>query len=110
MYDTFVVRGYPVVVGEYGAIDKSSHDSANGGYRADYVRSIVATGKKYGAATVYWDNGGTGQYGFGLINRRTFAVAHQGIIDAIMSGLDEGPASASPVGRSLESRSTMVDR
>jgi endoglucanase len=87
MYDTFGVKGYPIVVGEYGAIDKSSSDSTNNRYRADYAHAIVATAKKYGASTVYWDNGATGQYGFGLFNRRTYAVTQQGIINAILSGL-----------------------
>ncbi|MBB5889878.1 glycoside hydrolase family 5 protein [Kutzneria kofuensis] len=87
MHDTFVVKGYPVVVGEYGAIDKSSFDSSNNRYRADFARAVVATAKKYGAATVYWDNGANGQYGFGLFDRRSSTVTHQGIIDAIMSGV-----------------------
>ncbi|MEV5717104.1 glycoside hydrolase family 5 protein [Amycolatopsis mediterranei] len=87
VHDAFVAKGYPVVVGEYGAIDKSSFDSANNRYRADFARAIVATSKKYGAATVYWDNGNNGQYGFGLFDRRSYAVTHQGIIDAIMGGL-----------------------
>ncbi|MGW0521651.1 glycoside hydrolase family 5 protein [Crossiella sp. NPDC003009] len=87
MYDTFVRKGYPVVVGEYGSIDKSSADSSNNRYRADYARAIVSVSKKYGAATVYWDNGETGRHGFGLFNRRTLAVTQQGIINAIMSGL-----------------------
>jgi endoglucanase len=87
MYDKFVVQGYPVVVGEYGAIDKSSFDSANPRYRADYMRAVVATAKKYGAATVYWDNGATGRYGFGLFNRRSYAVTQQGIVDAIMTAV-----------------------
>jgi endoglucanase len=85
--DSFVAKGYPVVVGEYGSIDKSQSDSSNNRYRADYARAVVATAKKYGAATVYWDNGATGQYGFGLFNRRTYAVTQQGIINAIMSGV-----------------------
>lgn len=87
MRDVFVSKGYPVVVGEYGSIDKSSFDSSNNRYRADFARAIVATSKKYGAATVYWDNGSTGQYGFGLFNRRTLAVTQQGIINAIMSAV-----------------------
>jgi endoglucanase len=86
-YDKFVTRGYPVVVGEYGAIDKSSADSANNRYRADFARAIVATAKKYGAATVYWDNGNNGNHGFGLFDRSSYAVTHQGIIDGIMSGV-----------------------
>jgi endoglucanase len=85
MYDTFVVRGYPVFVGEYGAIDKTSADSSNNRYRADFARALVATAKKYGAATAYWDNGYNGQYGFGLFDRSSATVTQQGIIDAIMS-------------------------
>jgi endoglucanase len=87
MYDKFVVRGYPVVVGEYGAIDKTSADSSNNRYRADFARAIVSTSKRYGAATFYWDNDVNGQYGFGLFNRSSNAVTQQGIIDAIRSGL-----------------------
>ncbi|ANZ39721.1 cellulase [Lentzea guizhouensis] len=87
MRDTFVTKGYPVVVGEYGSIDKSSFDSSNNRYRADFARAVVTTSKKYGAATIYWDNGHNGQYGFGLFDRRSYAVTQQGIINAIMSGL-----------------------
>jgi endoglucanase len=76
-----------VVVGEYGAIDKSAHDSANNRYRQDFARTLVATAKKYGASTIYWDNGVNGQYGFGLFNRSASSVTQQGIIDAIMAGL-----------------------
>ncbi len=86
MYDKFVVRGYPVVVGEYGSIDKTSFDSSNNRYRADFARAVAATSKKYGAATIYWDNGVNGRYGFGLFNRGNTAVTQQGIINAIRTG------------------------
>ncbi|MBY8871322.1 cellulase family glycosylhydrolase [Micromonospora sp. PLK6-60] len=85
--DTFVSRGYPVFVGEYGAVDKTSADSTNNRYRADYARTLVSTAKKYGAATAYWDNGYNGAYGFGLFNRSSATVTQQGIIDAIMSAV-----------------------
>jgi len=85
MYDKFVVRGYPVVVGEYGSIDKTFADSSNNRYRADFARAVVATSKKYGAATTYWDNGHNGQYGFALFNRSARTVTQQGIVDAIRS-------------------------
>jgi endoglucanase len=85
--DAFVSKGYPAVVGEYGSIDKSAADSSNNRYRADFARAVVSTAKKYGAATVYWDNGSNGQYGFGLFDRRSYAVTQQGIIDAIKAGL-----------------------
>ncbi len=85
--DVFVSKGYPAVVGEYGSVDKSAFDSANNRYRADFARAVVSTAKKYGAATVYWDNGNNGQYGLGLFDRRSTTVTHQGIIDAILGGL-----------------------
>ncbi|WP_033340972.1 cellulase family glycosylhydrolase [Catenuloplanes japonicus] len=85
-YDTFVTRGYPVFVGEYGSIDKTSYDSANNTYRADFARTLVAAAKKYGAATAYWDNGWNGQHGFGLFDRSANSVTQQGIITAIVGG------------------------
>ena len=85
-YDTFVTRGYPVFVGEYGSIDKMTYDSTNNRYRADFARTLVAAAKKYGAATAYWDNGWNGQHGFGLFDRSAATVTQQGIIDAIMGG------------------------
>lgn len=91
--DTFVARGYPVFVGEYGSIDKTSADSSNNRYRADYARTLVASAKKYGAATAYWDNGYNGQYGFGLFNRSSNTVTQQGIIDAIMSAVGTTPTN-----------------
>ncbi|SMQ14335.1 endoglucanase [Streptomyces sp. Ag82_O1-12] len=94
MRDVFVTKGYPVVVGEYGAIDKSSFDSSNNRYRADFARAVVATAKKYGAASVYWDNGATDRYGFGLFNRRSLTVTQQGIINAIMNGVSGSVAGS----------------
>jgi endoglucanase len=90
MYDAFVVRGYPVFVGEYGSIDKTTFDSANNTYRTNYARTLVATAKKYGAATAYWDNGFNGQYGFGLFNRGSATVTQQAIITAIINAAGGG--------------------
>ena len=95
-YDKFVTRGYPVFVGEYGSIDKTAYDSASNRYRADYARAVVATAKKYGAATAYWDNGWNGQHGFGLFNRSSATVTQQGIIDAIMSAVGGQPTTPPP--------------
>jgi len=99
MHDVFVAKGYPVVVGEYGAVDKSSFDSSNNRYRADFARAVAAAAKKYGAAGIYWDNGATGRYGFGLFDRRSLTVTQQGIINGIMSGVNGSVAgSALPAG------------
>ncbi|MFB9328029.1 cellulase family glycosylhydrolase [Paenibacillus aurantiacus] len=87
-YDKFVAQGYPVVVGEFGSIDKTALDAANNTYRAAFAHAVAATARKYGSVPVVWDNGYNGQYGFGLFNRSTNTVTQQGIIDAIMSAMN----------------------
>ncbi|MDP9794165.1 endoglucanase [Catenuloplanes nepalensis] len=98
-HDAFVTRGYPVFVGEYGSIDKTTYDPSNNTYRADFARALVAAAKKYGAATAYWDNGWNGQHGFALFDRSSATVTQQGIINAIMSAVGGGTSptpTASP--------------
>lgn len=87
MYDKFVTQGYPVVMGEFGSIDKSSYDSSNINYRAVYAKAVTATAKKYKLVPVYWDNGYNGQHGFALFNRFNNTVTQQNIINAIMQGM-----------------------
>lgn len=87
MYSKFATQGYPVVIGEFGAVDKTTTDSINNTYRAAFAKAVCSTAKKYSSVPVYWDNGYNGQYGFGLFNRSTNAITQQGIIDAIMSGV-----------------------
>jgi endoglucanase len=87
MYDKFGAQGYPVVIGEFGSVDKTSHDSNNNKYREAYAKAVTATAKKYKMVPVYWDNGFNGQYGFGLFNRYNNTVTQQGIINAIMQGM-----------------------
>ena len=84
-YDKFVTQGYPVVVGEFGSIDKTAFDSTNNTYRAAFAKAVSATARKYGSVPIIWDNGWNGNYGFGLFNRSTYTITQQGIIDAIMS-------------------------
>ncbi len=84
-YDKFVTQGYPVVIGEFGSIDKTAFDSTNNTYRAAFAKAVSTAARKYSSVPVYWDNGANGQYGFGLFNRTTNAVTQQGIIDAIMN-------------------------
>ena len=106
MHDTFVARGYPFFVGEYGSVDKTSADSTNNMYRADYARTLVASAKKYGGATAYWDNGYNGPYGFGLFNRSALTVTQQGIIDAIMGAIGGTTTTTRPTTTTTTTRST----
>lgn len=94
----FTSQGYPVVIGEYGAADKSQHDSQNAVCRADFAAKVCNAAKKNGCVPIWWDNGTNGAYGFGLFNRYTYEVTQQSVIDAIMgvygnnsnTGIDTG--------------------
>ncbi len=87
MYYTFVTQGYPVVIGEWGVVDKTKDDSASNTYRHYFAKTLSTDCKAYGAVPVWWDNGHNGDYGFAVFNRSTLAVTQQGIIDSIMSGM-----------------------
>ncbi len=71
----------PVIIGEYGAVDKDNTIE-----RATYLENLNTYAAQYNIVTAYWDNGVTGNYGFGLFNRDTNAVTTTGntLIEAIM--------------------------
>ena len=70
----------PVVLGEYGAIDKGNDD-----YRVYYIGNLNIIADSYNIVTSYWDNGYTGQYGFALFDRTNNTVTSSGeiLINAI---------------------------
>lgn len=89
MKTTFADKGYPVFIGEYGSIDKTSYDSENEYYRAYFARKLCQLSRKNGCIPMYWDNGYNGVHGFGLFDRTTCEVTQPVIIDAIMEGFDQ---------------------
>ncbi|MDS0525865.1 cellulase family glycosylhydrolase [Clostridium sp. SHJSY1] len=89
MYDKFGTQGYPVVIGEFGSVDKTSADSTNNTYRAIFAKTLCSTAKQYGAVPVIWDNGYNGAYGFGLFDRAKCTITQQGIIDSIMDVMNK---------------------
>ena len=82
--DKFVSQGYPVVIGEFGAINKSSIDSQNTVCRADFYQKVCYYAKQNGLVPVAWDNGYNGVYGFCLIDRSTNTVVHPEVVNAVM--------------------------
>lgn len=89
MKTTFADKGYPVFIGEYGSIDKTSYDSENEYYRAYFARKLCQLSRKNGCIPMYWDNGYNGVHGFGLFDRTTCEVTQPVIIDAIMEGFGQ---------------------
>ena len=84
MSSKFVSQGYPVVIGEFGAINKASYDSQNKVCRAEYYQKVCYYAKQYGLIPVAWDNGYNGDYGFAIIDRYSNKVVHQELMDAMM--------------------------
>ena len=97
MKTTFADKGYPVFIGEYGSIDKTSYDSENEYYRAYFARKLCQLSRKNGCIPMYWDNGYNGVHGFGLFDRTTCEVTQPVIIDAIMEGFGQKASQNSPL-------------
>ena len=96
LQSVFVQKGYPVVIGEYGSIDKSTDDSVNAASRVEFARKVCSYAKKDGLIPVYWDNGYNGHYGFGLFNRYNSQVTQQEIIDGIMEVYGSATGTSTP--------------
>lgn len=59
----------PVIIGEYGAVDKNNLDS-----RILYVNTLNKYASKYDLVTIYWDNGLAKRYEFALFDRNTNTI------------------------------------
>lgn len=73
MKTKFVNNGIPVVVGEFGAVDKNNHSVIK-----TYISRVVSEAKAKGLGYIYWDNGYTEENGMGLWNRYTYAQSELG--------------------------------
>lgn len=86
LYDAFISKGYGVIIGEYGAIDKTYKDSRSTAYRAYFAEYVNYAAHKRNIVTVYWDNGYNGDNGFGLFDRKNCKVTQPEIIKGIKNG------------------------
>jgi len=74
---TFVSKGIPVIIGEFGALDKNNEAA-----RAAWVEYYVKYAAQKGIKCFWWDDGGD----FKLYNRRENTFYYPQIKDAIMRG------------------------
>ena len=82
LYDRFVAKGIPVVMDEFGAVNKSENTRDRISFTAWYVASAGARG----IPCFWWDNHnftGGGER-FGLLDRRSCSWVYPGIVRAIM--------------------------
>ncbi len=98
-YKSFVMNGYPVVIGECGAINKNNESS-----RIKFMSELCKAARSMGMVPVVWDNNGhgVGSDKFGLFNRATCEVTQQGIINAIMEAYEGEPEPAPDIINPLE--------
>jgi len=84
----FVSKGIPVVIGEWGAIDKQNNDA-----RAALAQYYANAVRKRGILSVYWDNGYDGSGGFALLKRTTATWLYPAIVDGLIKGVNDVPVS-----------------
>jgi endoglucanase len=79
---TFLDKGIPVILGEYGA----THQEGFEDYRRYYLEYVTKAAVDRGIVPVYWDNGGRGSGGenFGLIDRQSNSVLHPQLLEAML--------------------------
>lgn len=96
LHDNYVAKDIPVVIGEYGTIDKSSavpdFSGQIQGNRAYFNGYVAGKAASLGIIPVYWDNGFNGVYGFGLFDRNTCEQTQPEIISTIVKAVaDKNP-------------------
>lgn len=82
--DAFTSKGIPVVVGEFGAGDKSFVNSSNSDYRRYYYEYVTKAVTDAGGVMICWDNGWKGDHGLALFDRTNNTPFQKAIIDAMM--------------------------
>lgn len=86
LYDTYTSKGIPVVVGEYGCVNKDNVTE-----RAFYLEGMNRIFRKYKCVGVYWDQGWYDRsqkpdYSFAVIDRETGEPIEKEVTDAMLRG------------------------
>lgn len=87
LYSTYVSKGIPVLIGEFGALEKKDADGDHMQDRVDFTAFYVASARARGMTACWWDNhafSGDGEK-FGLIDRKTLEWKAPKILEAMMS-------------------------
>ncbi len=85
-YDAFSSKKIPVILGEFGAVNKNNADA-----RAAYTKTVAQNCKKYKIKPVWWDNGDTGEDLFGVVNRYNYEITAPKIISELIDNSESIP-------------------
>jgi len=92
MKTQFVDKGIPVILGEFGAIRRTTLTGDNLtkhlASRAYYLKYVVQQAKANGLVPFYWDEGSISNNGFGIFNRSNNTVFDNQALTGLMSGLN----------------------
>lgn len=86
--EKFVSQGYPVVIGEFGAQDKTEKFADYNEFRRYWAEYLIKAAKKNGVVCVYWDNGYNGNKGFGIVNRFDYTITQPDLIAGMMRAIN----------------------
>lgn len=86
--EKFVSQGYPVVIGEFGAQDKTEKFADYNEFRRYWAEYLIKAAKKNGVVCVYWDNGYNGNKGFGIIDRNSLEITQPDLIAGMMRAIN----------------------
>ena len=77
MNQLFIQEGIPVVVSEFGCVDKNNPDD-----RQAWTQYFIKLAKENDITCVWWDNGNFSDKGerFGLINRYDYTVTYPKVV------------------------------
>jgi len=86
-YTKFVSKGTPVLIGEFGAMNKN-----NEAVRAQWAEYYISYARSKGIKCFWWDNGVTTGDGelFGLLNRQNNTFTYPALLNGMMSGTGGG--------------------
>lgn len=78
MYENYVKKGTPVIIGEFGAVDKDNLKA-----RMSWLRFFVDTCCKYGIKCFWWDNGNAAEYE--IFDRTTLEITEPELLEVMMT-------------------------
>ncbi len=80
IYNRFISKGIPVVIGEFGARNKSGNTQD----RIDFATYYIAAARAKGITCVWWDNNAfTSGEAFGLLDRKTLTWKYPEIVQGL---------------------------
>ncbi len=85
LYGKFVLKGVPVLIGEFGAMNKDNLEA-----RVAFSAYYTAAARARGISCLWWDNNafaGSGE-NFGLLYRKSSSFTYPEIVQALVKGSD----------------------